>query len=437
MKKQHFDVICIGGGSGGIAAGVQAARFGKKVAIVEKRELGGTCVNRGCVPKKAMYYGAHIADMLKHDATGYGFDIDVNHFDWMTLKQKRDGYIANIHKFYDKLFDAQSITHFNAWGSFKDNHTISLDDGREISADYIYVCPGARAIIPEKIVGHELGITSDDFFELESQPKKAVVVGGGYIGVEIAQVFHALGTDTTLLIRREAPLMDFDQLIKDTLMKSFEMQQLDARTKTQISHIEKKEHHKLAIHLDNGDTINDVDCLIWATGRVPNTQYLGLQNTDITVNANGTIAVDVYQQTSIDHIYALGDVTDSPQLTPVAIAAGRRLSRRLFNREENLKLDMTYVPTVVFSHPPIGTVGLSEKQAIAKYGQNQIKIYTSNFTALYAAISGFRLPTAMKLVVKGDNEQVIGCHMIGHNVDEILQGFAVAINMGATKADFD
>ncbi|WP_440683608.1 glutathione-disulfide reductase [Cysteiniphilum halobium] len=436
---QHFDLICIGGGSGGIAAGVQAARFGKKVAIIEAKDLGGTCVNRGCVPKKAMWYAANLASRLKHDYQGYGFDLDVKVFNWQTLKNKRETYISNIHQFYNKLFGTQKITPFKGRGSFKDKNTIIIDNENsqtEISADHIYICPGAYPLIPP-IPGAEYGITSDDFFELDTQPQKAVVVGGGYIGVEIAGVFHELGTKTHLLIRRDKPLKEFDEMLSDELLSNMQMLQMDVKTHTNIIKVIKKTSGLLDIHLNNSDVLYDVDCLVWATGRAPLTDNLGLENAGVKLNDNGTIIVDEYQTTTVPNIFALGDATGAAQLTPVAIAAGRRLSRRLFNGENKLKLDTHLIPTVVFSHPAIGTVGLSEKEANKKYGKDNIKIYQSKFTPLFAAISGFRLPTVMKLIVAGVDEKVVGCHLIGLDADEILQGFAVAIQMGATKQDLD
>ena len=434
---QHFDLVCIGGGSGGVAASVQAARLGKKVAIIEKRELGGTCVNRGCVPKKAMWYAANLASHLKHDYQGYGFRLDVKGFNWQTLKEKRDAYIGNIHKYYNKLLGEQNITHFDGWGKLKDEQTITIDDNTEISADYIYLSPGAHPIIPNDIPGAQYGITSDEFFELTTQPKHAVVVGGGYIGVEIAGVFHELGTQTHLLVRRDKPLKEFDEMLSDQLVEAMKMLELDLQTNTQITKVIQKDNGHLDIYLNNGNIVYDVDCLIWATGRAPLTHSLGLASTSVKLNSNGTILVDAWQKTSVDHIFALGDATDAPQLTPVAIAAGRRLSRRLFNNEHKLKFNAELVPTVVFSHPAIGTVGLTENQAIDKYGKDNIKIYTSKFTPLYSAISGFRMQTSMKLIVCGQEETVIGCHLIGLDADEILQGFAVAIQMGATKQDLD
>lgn len=436
MSNTHFDVISLGGGSGGVASAVQAAKFGKKVAIIEKLQLGGTCVNRGCVPKKAMFYGAMIAEQLKHDVTGYGFDVDVKGFNWATLKAKRATYIGNIHGFYDRLLEKWNISHFNNWGKFVDNKTIELDDGTVLTADNIFIAPGAYPIVPKNIEGAELGITSDDFFELENTPKKAVIVGGGYIGVEIAGILNAHDTDTTIMVRRDKPLMEFDETISDALVEFMEMTNLKIMNHTNITKVEKSGNN-LKITTDTGKVLENVDTLIWATGRAPNTHNMGIENTNIEITEKGVIPANEWQETNVEGVYSIGDASGGAQLTPVAIACGRRLARRLFNGETGLKPKLEYITTVIFSHPAIGTVGLSEKDAKAKYGDDNVKVYKSRFTNLYCAISGHRVPTVMKLVVTGENEKVVGCHMLGLNVDEMLQGFAVAINMGATKQDFD
>lgn len=436
MKNTHFDVISLGGGSGGVASAVQAAKFGKKVAIIEKLQLGGTCVNRGCVPKKAMFYGAMIAEQLKHDVAGYGFDVEVKGFNWAKLKEKRATYIGNIHGFYDRLLEKWNITHFNNWGQFADNKTIVLDDGTILTADNIFIAPGAYPIVPTNIEGAELGITSDEFFELENTPKKAVIVGGGYIGVEIAGVLNAHDTDTTIMVRRDKPLMEFDDDVSDVLVECMKMTNMNIMNHTNITKVEKT-GDTLKITTDTGKVLEDVDTLIWATGRAPNTHNLGIENTDIKITERGIIPANDMSETNVEGVYSIGDASGVAQLTPVAIKTGRYLARRLFNGETNLKANLKNVPTVIFSHPAIGTVGLSEKEARAEYGDENVKVYKSRFTNLYCAISGHRMPTFMKLVVTGENEKVVGCHMIGLNVDEMLQGFAVAINMGATKQDFD
>ncbi|MCF6766081.1 glutathione-disulfide reductase [Thiotrichales bacterium 19S3-7] len=435
-STEHFDLISFGGGSGGLACAIASARLGKRVAIIEGKALGGTCVNVGCVPKKAMWYAANLAEGLHFDVKGYGFNVEIEDFNWNKLKNQRDQYINNIHQSYDSTLKSLDITHIHGWGKFLDNKTIEVNNTR-YSADHIVVAPGAKPQIPTFIEGYEHGLTSDDFFALETQPKRVVIVGGGYIGVEIAQVFHALGSQTTLLVRKSKPLRLFDSMISEVLTECMEKTNFDLRVNTQIEKVIKTDNNQLELILNNGESINEVDALFWCTGRVPNTDNLNLSSTDIQVNADGTIKADAYQNTNISGIYAIGDITGQAQLTPVAIAAGRRLARRLFNGETNLKLNYDLIPSVVFAHPPIGTVGLTEEEATETYGQDNIKVYQSRFSSLYSAISGFRMPTVVKLIVTGENEKIVGCHLIGTGADEILQGFAVAINMGATKADFD
>lgn len=434
--SNHYDLICIGGGSGGIACGVMSAKLGKKVAIIEEKQLGGTCVNRGCVPKKAMWYAASISHMLKHDMQGYGFDITKNGFSWEKLVESRDQYISNILKYYDKSLATNSIDHYNAWGKFVDNHSIEVN-GEIITADHIVIAPGGYPTIPSDIPGSEYGITSDGFFELKEQPKKVVVVGAGYIAVEIAGMLNALGSETTLILRKHQALRTFDKAIKDTLDECMKADGINILPETQITAVAKNENDQLTITLNDGEKIQNVDSLIWAIGRSPNTHNFGVEKTQINLKESGYIPVNEYQETNIKNVFAIGDATGAAQLTPVAIAAGRRLARRLFNNEKGLKVDHNLIPTVVFSHPAIGTVGLTEEEAIEKFGNDNIKCYTSKFTALYCAVSGHRVPTLVKLITQGKSEKVVGCHLIGLNVDEILQGFAVAMKMGATKKDFD
>jgi glutathione reductase (NADPH) len=434
--SKHYDLICVGGGSGGIACGVMSAKLGKKVAIIEEKQLGGTCVNRGCVPKKAMWYAASISHMLKHDMQGYGFDITKNVFSWEKLIESRDQYISNILKYYDKSLATNSIDHYNAWGKFVDNHSIEVN-GEIITADHIVIAPGGYPAIPSDIPGSEYGITSDGFFELKKQPKKVVVVGAGYIAVEIAGMLNALGSDTTLILRKHQALRTFDKAIKDTLDECMKSDGINILPETQITAVAKNEDDQLTITLNDGKNIQNVDSLIWAIGRSPNTHNFGVEKTQIKLKESGYIPVNEYQETNIKNVFAIGDATGAAQLTPVAIAAGRRLARRLFNNEKDLKVDHNLIPTVVFSHPAIGTVGLTEEEAIEKFGNDNIKCYTSKFTALYCAVSGHRVPTLVKLITQGKSEKVVGCHLIGLNVDEILQGFAVAMKMGATKKDFD
>lgn len=431
---QHFDFISIGGGSGGIASANRAARLGKKAAVIEAKYIGGTCVNVGCVPKKAMWYAGQIADAMTY-AADYGFNIEKKGLDWATLVKNRSAYIDRIHASYNRGFANNGVTVIEGFAKFKDKNTVVVNE-QEYTADHIVIATGGRPSIPS-IPGAEYGITSDGFFELTEQPKRVAVVGAGYIAVELAGVMHALGSETHLLVRKHKPLREFDDLMADTLVEVMKEDGPELHTEFSPSEIVKNEDGSFTVKAQDGRELAPVDCLIWAIGRAPATDNLNIEATGIKLNERGFIVTDEYQNTSVDGIYAVGDNTGRAALTPVAVAAGRRLCERLFNGKTDLKLDYENIATVVFSHPPIGTVGLTEKQAVETYGEENIKVYTSQFTALYQAMTQHRQPTKMKLICLGEEEKVIGIHSIGFGSDELLQGFAVALKMGATKADFD
>ena len=321
------------------------------------------------------------------------------------------------------------------FATFVDNNTIEVN-GQQYTADHILIATGGRPTIPN-IPGAELGIDSNGFFELQEQPKSVAVFGAGYIAVELAGVMHELGTDTHLVVRKEKPLRNFDDLMSDTLVEIMNQDGPTLHTNSVPTSIEKGADGLLTVHLENGNTIGPVESVIWAIGREPANDVINIQNTDVKLDERGFIPTDKFQNTNVDGIYAVGDNTGRIALTPVAVAAGRRLSERLFNNKPNEHLDYSLVATVVFSHPPIATQGLTEKEAIAEYGQDNIKVYTSSFTALYQAMTSHRTPTKMKLVCAGDDEKIVGIHSIGFGSDEMIQGYAVAIKMGATKADFD
>ena len=430
----HFDYICIGGGSGGIASANRAAKHGKKVAIIEAKDIGGTCVNVGCVPKKAMWYGAQVAEAIHRYAPEYGFDVSMNQFSWRNLVASRQAYIERIHASYDRVLAANNITLINGFARFVDNRTIDVN-GNTYTADHITIATGGRPIIPD-IPGAEFGIDSNGFFELQEQPKRAVVIGAGYIGVELAGVLHSLGTDTHLVVRKHAPLRNFDPIIHETLVDIIRAEGPTLHTHASVEKVEKNSDDSLTIYLTTGDTL-EADCLIWAIGRQPSTDTIGLENTDVELLDNGIVKVDKYQNTTANNIYAVGDITGEAELTPVAIKAGRLLSERLFNGQTHAHMDYSMIPTVVFSHPPIGTIGLTEAEAIDQYGEDNITVYSSGFASMYTALTRHRQMTKVKLICAGENQKVVGLHGIGHGMDEILQGFAVAIKMGATKADFD
>ena len=430
----EYDYIVIGGGSGGIASANRAAMHGAKVILFEGKEVGGTCVNVGCVPKKVMWYGAQVAETLHRYAGEYGFDVTINKFDFATLKANRQAYIDRIHGSYERGFDSNGVERVYEYARFVDPHTVEVA-GERYTAPHILIATGGHALYPN-IPGSEYGITSDGFFELDEVPKRTAVIGAGYIAVEVAGVLNALGSDTHLFVRKDRPLRTFDKDIVDVLVDEMAKSGPTLHTHANATEVVKNADDSLTISFDNGETIT-VDCLIWAIGRAANTSGFGLEKTGVKLTEKGTIYSDEFENTSVPGIYALGDVTGKLDLTPVAVKAGRQLSERLFNNKADAKLDYTDVATVVFSHPVIGSVGLTEEKAIAKYGPENIKVYKSSFTPMYTALGDNRQPSTMKLVTLGDDEKIIGLHGIGYGVDEMIQGFSVAIKMGATKADFD
>lgn len=433
---QHFDYIAIGGGSGGIASANRAAMRGAKVALIEAKHMGGTCVNVGCVPKKVMWHGAQVAEAIKLYAPDYGFDVELKNFDWAKLVESREAYIGRIHKGYEGYLAKNGVTVINGFAKFVDNKTIEVN-GEHYTADHISIAVGGRPSIPN-IPGAEYGIDSNGFFELDEQPRRVAVIGAGYIAVELAGVLSSLGTETHLFVRKHAPLRNFDPLVVETLTEVMEKEGPTLHTNATPKALTKETDGSVTLHLENGDT-HTVDQIIWAIGREPVTDLINLQATDVETTDRGYIKTDEYQNTSVPGIYALGDIMEGGiELTPVAVKAGRMLAERLFNPElPDAKMDYDLVPTVVFSHPPIGTIGLTEPQAIEQYGEDQVKVYTSTFAAMYTAVTQHRQPCKMKLVCVGEDEKIVGLHGIGFAVDEMIQGFAVAMKMGATKADFD
>lgn len=432
---KHYDYLAIGGGSGGIASINRAASYGKKCAIIEAKHLGGTCVNVGCVPKKVMWYGAQIAEAIHQYAPDYGFDLDVKTFDYAKLVESRQAYIGRIHTSYQNVLAKNNIDVIQGFAKFVNANTVEVN-GEQITADHILIATGGRPSRPN-IKGAELGIDSNGVFELTRLPKRIAIVGAGYIAVELAGVFNSFGVETHLFVRQHSPLRQFDPLIVETLLEVMNQDGIQLHTQAIPQEVGKNADGSLTLSLQDGRQ-TEVDCLVWAIGREPATDVINLQATGVETNERGFIKVDKFQNTNVKGIYAVGDIIEGGiELTPVAVAAGRRLSERLFNNKPNEHLDYNLVPTVVFSHPPIGTIGLTEPQAIAQYGEENVKVYKSSFTSMYSAITQHRQPCRMKLVCVGKEEKVVGLHGIGFGVDEMIQGFAVAIKMGATKADFD
>jgi glutathione reductase (NADPH) len=430
---QHYDLIAIGGGSGGLSVAERAAAYGAKCAVVEKWKLGGTCVNVGCVPKKVMWYGASIAHMLEESA-GYGFEVERKGFDWGELVRRREAYISGINSWYHTYLADSDIDEIIGAATFVDSHTLEVA-GRRYTADHIVISTGGRPTIPD-IPGAELGIDSDGFFELTERPERVAVVGAGYIAVELAGMLNGLGSEVTLYLRKEHLLRTFDTMIRETLMEQMLDDGVNIMPRTEVHAVARKEDGSLTLVCDKDQCSGAFDAVIWAIGRVPNTEGLGLDAAGVIRDGEGFIPCDHLQNTNVPGIYAIGDVTGRVPLTPVAIAAGRRLGDRLFGGQPERYLDYSQVPTVVFSHPPIGTVGLTEEEAHEIHG-DAVKAYRTRFTSMYHALTERKVKTAMKLVTVGAKEKVVGCHIIGPGADEILQGFAVAIRMGANKRDLD
>ena len=430
---REYDIIAIGGGSGGIATMNRAGEHGAKAAVIEEKKLGGTCVNVGCVPKKIMWYGAQIAESFHHYGPDYGFTSSDVQFDFAKLRQNREAYIDRARSSYDGSFKRNGVDLIEGRAHFFDSHTVSVN-GELIRAKHIVIATGARPSIPT-IPGAELGGSSDDVFAWEQLPESVAILGAGYIAVELAGVLHSLGVKTDLFVRRDRPLRGFDSYIVEGLVNEMEKTGLPLHTHKVPVKLEETEQG-ITIHFEDGSS-HTASQVIWATGRRPNVDGLELEKAGVTLNQCGFIQVDEYQNTVVDGIYALGDVTGEKELTPVAIKAGRTLSERLFNGKTNAKMDYTTIPTVVFSHPAIGTVGLTEDQAIKEYGEDHIKVYKSSFASMYSAVTNHRQESRFKLITAGADEKVVGLHGLGYGVDEMIQGFAVAIKMGATKADFD
>ena len=427
-----YDLICIGGGSGGIACANRAASYGAKVAVIERGRLGGTCVNVGCVPKKVMWYGASLAHALDA-APDYGFAIERTGFDWAKLKHSRDEYVSRLNGLYRSRLDEMGIDLLEASTRFTGPRQLEAGD-RTIQAEHVVIAPGGAPRWPD-IPGAALGIDSDGFFALETCPERVAVVGSGYIAVELSGMLAALGASVTLVIRRDRLLREFEPMLGEILMEQMRADGVEIVTEAPPVEVRRANGGKLTLEHAQGET-NELDVVLWAIGRDPLTEALNLTATGVEVDGNGYIPTDRYQETGSPGLYAIGDVTGRAQLTPVAIAAGRRLSDRLFGGMDGRHLDYDLIPTVIFSHPTIGTVGLSEPEARDTYGDT-VKTYTTRFNPMYHAFTEHKRPTAMKLVVTGEEERIVGCHIFGLGADEMLQGFAVAIRMGARKVDFD
>jgi len=431
----EFDFVVIGAGSGGLAASQRAAEYGARVAIIEPAPLGGTCVNLGCVPKKIMWNAADIADGLE-DAGDYGFGHGpAEPHDWALLKTKRDAYVARLNSIYESNLTKRHIEIVRGYGSFVDAHTVEVG-GRKLTSPHILIATGGRPMLPP-IPGVDLCITSDGFFALQKRPDRVAVVGSGYIAIELTGIFASLGAHATLVLRGHKALKDFDSMLGECMVKTMRDEGIEVATGAWPHAITRGSCGDLELEVRDGRKLGPFDTVVCAIGRVPAIEGLGLERAGVKLDPHNFIATDKFQVTSTPGIYAVGDVTGRAQLTPVAIAAGRRLSDRLFGGQPDRYLDYTNIPTVVFGHPPIGTVGLTEDAARAQFGDAGVTVYRSGFVPMYHAMTTRKPRTDMKLVTVGPEKRVVGVHVIGPGADEMIQGFAVALRMGATKKDFD
>lgn len=428
-----FDLFVIGAGSGGIASARRAAEYGAKVGIAEFDRLGGTCVNRGCIPKKLMVYASHFPGWFA-DSQGYGWSAVESHLDWKKMISAVNGEVDRLNGIYQGMLERSNVKLYQGYAEFVDPHTLKIGEDT-VTADKILIAVGGKPVKPD-IPGMEHTLISDQLFHLPEQPKRVVILGGGYIGVEFACIFHGLGTEVTEVIRREQILPGFDGDLRTHVQGEMERHGIRILNKSVIQQVEKTDEGlAVTVKRENEEEIVIVDAVgISATGRIPNIEKLGLEKVGITVE-KGAIAVDANSRTNIEHIYAVGDCTDRVNLTPVAIGEGRAFADTHFGGKSR---QMAYdnIPTAVFSHPEAGTVGLTEEEARAQYG-DKIKIYRAKFRPLYHTVSGREDRTLMKLVVHEETDKVLGAHMVGEHAGEIIQGVAIALKMGATKANFD
>ncbi len=429
----QYDLIVIGGGSGGLACAQRAVEYGARVLLAESGRLGGTCVNVGCVPKKVMWNAAEIAAVAQ-DSAGYGFHFGAVAHDWSMLKSGRDAYVHRLNGIYERNLAHRKIQLARGHARISGAHSVEIDDWHA-TAPHIVVATGGYPLVPQ-LPGAELGTTSDGFFELDERPARVAIVGSGYIAVEIAGIMQELGSQVTLVMRGESVMRHFDAMLGASwveIARDIGMQIVHNAVTASVSQLA---DGSLQLTMADGRQVGPVDKLIWAVGRAPRTQDLGLEAVGVKLDAQGYVKTDKFQNTNVETIHAIGDVTGRAQLTPVAIAAGRRLSDRIWGGQEGRFLDYDNIPTVIFGHPPMGTVGLTEAEARAKYGSS-VKAYLSAFVPMYHALTARKPRTHMKLICAGPKQQVVGIHVIGAGADEMMQGFAVALRMGATKTDFD
>ncbi len=435
MPAYDYDLITLGAGSGGVRASRLAASYGARVAICEESRVGGTCVIRGCVPKKLLVYGAHFAEDFA-DAEGFGWTVGETSFDWYGLIQRKNAEIDRLNGIYERVLRDNGATILYGSARLVDAHTVEID-GKRHTAERILIAVGGWPTMPS-IPGIEHVISSNEALDLEELPRRMVIVGGGYIAVEFAGIFNALGVQVTQIVRGDTLLRGFDQDIRSALSAEIVKKGVDLRCETVVRSIEKTEAGLYSLRLAgtvSGGEVMETDLVMYATGRRPKTEGLGLEEAGVRLNDQGAVIVDEWNRTSVENIYAVGDVTDRVNLTPVAIAEGRCFAETVYNNNP-MTMDYENIASAVFSQPPVGSVGLSEAQARERFG-GAVQIFLSRFKPMRNTLAGRDERTMMKLVVKRDDGRVLGCHMVGPDAPEIVQGLAIALKCGATKAQFD
>jgi glutathione reductase (NADPH) len=429
MPRYDFDLFTIGAGSGGVAGSRRAGSYGARVAICEESRVGGTCVMRGCVPKKLLVYGAQFSDAFA-DAAGFGWTVPPPSFDWPSLIAAKNKELDRLEQIYRTMLKNSKVELIEGHGVVTDPHTVEVN-GRLYTADKIMVATGGHPTVPD-IPGIEHVISSNEALDLAQLPRRIVIVGGGYIAVEFAGIFRGLGSEVVEIIRREDLLYGFDDDLRVALAQEMRNRGIEIHTRTQVARIEKYAQG-YSVFTTHGQEIS-ADLVMYATGRKPNTKGLGLADVGVEMNREGAVIVDEWQRSTVPNIYAVGDVTDRLNLTPVAIAEGRAIAETLFN-DNPIKMDHADVPTAVFSQPPIGTVGPTEEEACRRYGT--VDVYSARFRPMKNTLSGRDERTLMKIIVEPASDRVVGCHMLGPDAPEIIQGLAIAVKCGATKAQFD
>ena len=431
MAQYDYDLFVIGAGSGGVRAARMAARHGAKVAIAEQSRVGGTCVIRGCVPKKLFVYASQFHEHFE-DAAGFGWRVGETAFDWPTLKANKDREIARLEGLYRANLNGAGVEIIEARATLADAHRVRLEGRGEATARIILIATGSRPNPHKDLPGHELGLVSDDMFELERLPGRVAVVGAGYIGVEFAGILHGLGVETTIIYRGQHILSGFDETVRRALQQAYQHKGIHIRCGTIFRRLERN-GSAVRAELNDGTAL-EVDAVLFAVGRVPNTEGLGLEEAGVKLTPRGAVCVDEFSRTNIPTIYAVGDVTDRVQLTPVAIREGAAFAETVFN-DRPTRVDYRLIPTAVFSQPEIGAVGLTEEQARASL--RAVDIYETRFRPMKNTLSGRNERMIMKLVVDADTDRVVGCHILGPDAGEMAQILAVTIQAKATKADFD